>query len=76
MSKDHHQKVLHDNVTKTYQKVPTKLETLINLKVKSISTTLKISNRVKHIARIPGFMTLKDHKKHFHELGKVSEQLV
>ena len=44
MSKDHHQKLLHDNVTKTYQKAPPKLEASINMEAKSISTKLKISD--------------------------------
>ena len=31
MSKDHNQKLLHDNITKTYQKAPPKLEASTNL---------------------------------------------
>ena len=65
MSKDHHQKLLHDNVTKTYQKVPPKLETSISMEAKSISTKLKISDRVERIARTPAFVTLKEHKDNF-----------
>ena len=89
MSKDHHKKRLHDNVTKTYQKAPPKLEALINMEAKSISTKLKISDRVERIARTPTFVTLKDHKDNFrsnptcrlinpskNELEKVSKQLV
>ena len=38
MSKDHRQKLLHDNVTKTYRKAPPKLEASINLEVKTISS--------------------------------------
>ena len=88
MSKDHHKKLLHD-VTKTYQKTPPRLEASINMEAKSISTKLKISDRVKRIAKTPAFVTLKDHKDNFHsnptcrliylsknELGKVSKQLV
>ena len=65
MSKDHHQKLLHDNVTKTYQKVPPKLETSISMEAKSLSTKLKISDRVERIARTPAFVTLKEHKDNF-----------
>ena len=88
MSKDHHQKLLHDNVTKTYQKAPLKLEASINLEAKSISTKLNISDSVERIARTPAFVVLKDHKDNFcsnptcrsislskSELGKVSKQL-
>ena len=89
MSKDHHQKLLHDNVTKTYQKALPKLEASINLGRKSISTKLKISNTIERTARTPALATLKDHKDNFpsnqtcclinpskNELGKVSKQLV
>ena len=88
MPKDHHQKLLHNNVAKTYQKALPKLEASINLEAKSISTKLKISDKVEHIARTPAFVTLKDHKDNFHsnpkcclinpsknELGKVNKQL-
>ena len=37
ISKDHHQKIFHDNVTKVYQKAPPKLEGSINREPKSIS---------------------------------------
>ena len=89
MSKGLHQKLLHDNVTKTYQNAPPKLEASINLEPKSISTKLKISNRVKRIARTPAYVTRKDHKDNFcsslmyrlinpskNKVGKVSKQLV
>ena len=59
------------------------------MEAKSISTKLKISDRVGRITRTPFFVTLKDPKDNFHsnpmchlinpsknELGKVSEQLV
>ena len=38
MSKDHRQKLLHDNVTKTYRKAPPKLEASINLEAKTTSS--------------------------------------
>ena len=89
MSKYHNQKLLDDNVTKTYHEAPAKLEASINLEAKSISTKLKISGRVERIARTPAFVTLKDHKGNFRSnptcrlvnppknaLGKVSKQLV
>ena len=88
-SKDHHRKHLHDNVTKTYQKTPHKLEASINLEAKSISTKLKISDRVERITRTPVFVTLKDYKNNFcskptcrlinpskNELGKMSKHFL
>ena len=86
MSKDHHQKLLHDKVTKSYQKAPPKLEASINLEAKGISAKLKISDRVERIARTPALVTLKEHKDNFrsyptcrlintskNELGNVSK---
>ena len=35
MSKDHYKKLLHANVTKTYQKAPPKLEASINMETKA-----------------------------------------
>ena len=59
------------------------------MEAKSISTKLKISDRVERIARTPAFLKLKDRKDNFrsnptcrlinpskNELGKVSKQLV
>ena len=65
MSKDHYEKLLRDNVTKTYQKPPSKLEASINLEAKSISTKLKISDIVKCITRRPAFVTFRGHKDNF-----------
>ena len=65
MSNNHHQKSLHHNVTKTYQKAPPKLEASINLEAKSISTKPNISDRVERIPKARAFVTLKDHKDNF-----------
>ena len=50
--KDHPQKLFHDNVTKAYQKAPTKLEASINQEPKIISTKLKTSNQVNPTCRL------------------------
>ena len=71
ISKEHDQKLLHDNVTKTYQKTPPKLEGSINLEAKIISTKLKINNRIERIARAHAFVTLKDHKDNFAPIQRV-----
>ena len=65
MSNNHHQKPLHDNVTKTYQKAPPKLEASINLEAKSISTKPNISDSVERIPKERAFVKLKDHKDNF-----------
>ena len=88
MSKDRQQKLLHDNITETYQKAPPKVEAWINLEAKSISTKLKISDRSERTERTPAFMSLsfKDNclsnptcrliNQSKKEFGKVSKQLV
>ena len=87
MSKDHHQKLLQDNTTKTYHKAPHKLEASINLEAKSICNKLEVCNSVKCITRTPAIVTLKDtkattlqsnlpfNKSIKKELGKVSKQI-
>ena len=70
-SKCHHKELLHDNVTKTYQKAPPILEASTNLQAKIISTKLKDSYRVKHIVRTFAFVAFKDRKDNFHSNPRV-----
>ena len=42
MSKDHYKKLLHANVTKTYQKAPPKLEASINMETKAYLPSWKL----------------------------------
>ena len=65
MSLQEHEKLLKDNVTKTYMKAPKKLESAINLQAKTISNSYNIDNRAEHLAQTPAFITLKDHKENF-----------
>ena len=65
MPKQQHKKLLHDNVTKTYNKVPPKLETLVNLEAKDITQLINLHKRIECIGRSPTFITLKDHKPDF-----------
>ena len=64
-SKQEHEKLLKENISKTYKKAPPKLEHSINLEAKNISKTLKIEDRVECIAKTEAFITLKDHKENF-----------
>ena len=65
MPEQQHKKLLHNNVTKTYKKVPPKLETSINLEVKNIAELINLGGRIEYIARTPSFITLKDPKPDF-----------
>ena len=60
-----HNKLLKENVTKTYKKAPEKLQKSINLEAKSIATNLKLSDRIEKLAEAPAYITLKDHKENF-----------
>ena len=67
MPEEHHKKLLHDNVTKTYKKAPPKLETSINLEAKNIAKLINLDDCIECIARAPAFITLKDHKPDFQQ---------
>ena len=54
-----HNKLLKENVTKTYKKAPEKLQKSINLEAKSIATKLKLSDRIEKLAEAPAYVTLK-----------------
>ena len=59
------EKLILENITKTYQKAPKKIEKAINLEAKSITKSLKLADRIDHVANTEAFITLKDHKENF-----------
>lgn len=64
MTPQDHKKLLHDNITKTYKKVPVTLCHSINLAAKNIAASYQIEKRAECLAQAPAFITLKDHKEH------------
>ena len=89
MTKTDHNKLLKDNVTKTYKKAPENLEKSINFEAEHIANSYNLSERVECIATNPAFVTLKDHKDNFlskptcrlinpakSELGKISKSIL
>ena len=58
-------KLLHDNVTKHYKSVPTRLYRDINLEAQSIAQRLGLADRMDALAKREAFLTLKDHKESF-----------
>jgi hypothetical protein len=89
LTSEGHTKLLRDNVTKTYKKAPTLLDSAINSEAASIGKFYNIEKRAECLAKVPAFITLKDHKEHFHakipcrsinpcksELGNVSKKLL
>ena len=43
---DEYQKLLHNNITKTYKKAPQLIEQEINLEAKSIAEKMKLADRI------------------------------
>ena len=86
MTSEKYQKLLQENVTKTYKEAPQKVESSINLEAKNIAKSYNINDRVECLAKAEAFITLKDHKDSFRshptchllnpcksELGKISK---
>ena len=65
LTKTEHERLLHDNITKTYKKAPTKLERSINLEAQNIAKKIKLDDRIESLAKTEAFITLKDHKDNF-----------
>ena len=65
LSKDSYDKLLAENVTKTYKKAPAKLEDAVNSEAKYVTEKLKLADQVERLAKSPAYITLKDHKENF-----------
>ena len=84
-----YKKLLHENITKSYKKSPTRLEKSINLEAKEIAAGVKLDDRIEYMAKAPAYITLKDHKDNFRsahpcrlinpcksEIGKISKSIL
>ena len=60
-----YEKLLHEKITKSYKKLPTRLEKSINLQAKEIAAGIKTDDRIEYMAKAPAYITLKDHKDNF-----------
>ena len=89
MKPQDHEKLIMENITKTYQKAPDKLEKTINMEAKNIAKSYKLAERIDHLPRSDTFITLKDNKDNFYnkpscrlinptksELGKISKKII
>ena len=87
ISTENYNKLLLDNVTKSYKKVPKTLENNINKEAKKIAMDLNLARRIQKFMEKNAFITLKDHKDNFPqntpcrlinpaktEIGKISKQ--
>ena len=84
-----YKKLLHENITKSYKKSPTRLEKSINLEAKEIAAGVKLDDRIEYMAKAPAYITLKDHKDNFRsahpcrlinpcksKIGKISKSIL
>ena len=70
VTKESHDKLLTENITKTYRKDTQNEYNNINEEAKEIAKKLKIDNRVEILAKKNAFITLKDHKNNFENAPK------
>jgi len=82
-------KLLHDNITSSYQREDNSTPMNISKEAKDIATSLKLADRINVTAEKHAYITLKDHKANFEttpscrlinpskpELGKVSKHIL
>ena len=82
-----YEKLLKENVTKTYKKTDTRMVNEVNSEACKIAEKLKTDDRVQCIAKNEAFITIKDHKPNFpntvacrllnpckSEVGKISKK--
>ena len=88
-SKENYNKLLTENISKTYRKTNNKIYSNINKEAKAIANSYEIAERVDCLPMTDAFITLKDHKPNFttnpkcrlinpskSELGKVTKFLI
>ena len=57
------EKLIIENITKTYQRATDKLEKAINMEAKNIAKSYKLAERIDHLTKPVTFITLKKTKK-------------
>ena len=60
-----YRKLLHENITKSYKKSPTRLDKFRNLEAKEIAAGVKLNDRIEYMVDAPAYITLKDLKDNF-----------
>ena len=65
MPRDQYAKLLHDNITKSYQKSDPTIKQNIDREARTLAEPLNLDKKMECYANRPAFITLKDHKKNF-----------
>lgn len=86
---EQYNKLLDDNITKTYRKSEVDAKRKIDIETKAAAISLQIENKMECYAEQPAFLTFKDHKDNFatklpcrlinpakNEIGVVSKHLI
>ena len=89
IKKEDHEKILYENVTKTYKKANPSLPNKINIEAKKIAKEFNMDEKLNIMTKQQCFVTMKDHKPDFHtnpkyrllnptksELGKLSKHIL
>ena len=65
LDKTQYEKLLRENITKSYRKADKQFVNSVNQELNNIATKLDIGDRIKSTARQQAFISLKDHKENF-----------
>ena len=87
ITKQNHDKIMIETITKVYKKADKTLPNVINNEAKKLATTHNVSDRTDTMAKQEAFTAVKDHKENFREnpkcrlitkseLGKLSKPLL
>ena len=63
MVRETYEKLLHENITKTYKKTDKKRVRTINVDAKKIAKDLELEERIEKKEECECYITVKDHKK-------------
>ena len=65
INKNRYEKLMHDNVTKTYKKCNNDKIKTINIKAKKIASKLKLEDRIQVLVDNDAYISIKDNKEGF-----------
>ena len=74
MNKEHYEKLMHENITKTYKKTNESKIKTINKSAKRIANRLDLEDRIEKLQESESHITIKDHKDDF--AHKISHRLI
>ena len=82
MNKEDYEKLMHENITKTYKKTNESKIKTINKSAKKIANRLDLEDRIEKLQENKNYITIKDHKDDFlinpskSDIGKISKVII